>query len=54
LRIEHPTGFLDIETQVARGPDGALTASRTAVVRTARKIFDGMVFPRPAALASHS
>lgn len=37
LRIEHPTGFLDVESD----------ATRTAVIRTARKIFDGTVFPRP-------
>ncbi|WP_327726663.1 4-oxalomesaconate tautomerase [Streptomyces sp. NBC_00487] len=48
LRIEHPTGFLDVETDVAYGADGSPSASRTAVVRTARKIFDGTVFPRPA------
>ncbi|WP_435853790.1 4-oxalomesaconate tautomerase [Streptomyces purpurascens] len=48
LRIEHPTGFLDIETDVRYSPDGSPSASRTAVVRTARKIFDGTVFPRPA------
>ncbi|MDX3632059.1 4-oxalomesaconate tautomerase [Streptomyces europaeiscabiei] len=48
LRIEHPTGFLDIETHVAYGPGGSPSVSRTAVVRTARKIFDGTVFPRPA------
>ncbi len=48
LRIEHPTGFLDIETHVAYGPDGSPSVRRTAVVRTARKIFDGTVFPRPA------
>ncbi|MDX2528188.1 4-oxalomesaconate tautomerase [Streptomyces europaeiscabiei] len=52
LRIEHPTGFLDIETHVAYGPDGGPSVSRTAVVRTARKIFDGTVFPRPADPAS--
>ncbi|WP_262701079.1 MULTISPECIES: 4-oxalomesaconate tautomerase [Streptomyces] len=46
LRIEHPTGFLDIDTSV---DDGATPVARgTAVVRTARKIFDGTVFPRPA------
>ncbi|MFD7503938.1 4-oxalomesaconate tautomerase [Streptomyces sp. NPDC059850] len=44
LRIEHPTGFLDIDTVV----DGASpVALRTAAVRTARKLFDGTVFPRP-------
>lgn len=52
LRIEHPTGFLDIDTHVAYGPDGGPSVSRTAVVRTARKIFDGTVFPRPADPAS--
>jgi 4-oxalomesaconate tautomerase len=51
LRIEHPTGHLDIEAGVDQGTPGADTAPvarRTAVVRTARKIFDGTVFPRPA------
>ncbi|NEC84412.1 4-oxalomesaconate tautomerase [Streptomyces sp. SID12501] len=47
LRIEHPTGFLDVESVVdTDGPTPV--AHRTAVVRTARKIFDGTVFPRPA------
>ncbi|MFE6932521.1 4-oxalomesaconate tautomerase [Streptomyces sp. NPDC057699] len=45
LRIEHPTGFLDIEAVVGTEADGAPAALRTAVVRTARKIFDGTVFP---------
>ncbi|MEU9136567.1 4-oxalomesaconate tautomerase [Streptomyces sp. NPDC048404] len=54
LRIEHPTGFLDIEAGVEYGPGGAPpVARRTAVVRTARKIFDGTVFPRPAGAAHH-
>ncbi|MGI5466829.1 4-oxalomesaconate tautomerase [Streptomyces sp. CA-132043] len=49
LRIEHPTGFLDVESDVDDGTaDAAPVARRTAVVRTARKIFDGTVFPRPA------
>ncbi|MFD6282102.1 4-oxalomesaconate tautomerase [Streptomyces sp. NPDC060209] len=46
LRIEHPTGFLDIEAGVGTGADGTPVVRRTAVVRTARKIFDGTVFPR--------
>lgn len=53
LRIEHPTGFLDVETRVTYDLDGSPTVSRTAVVRTARKIFDGTVFPRPADPVSH-
>ncbi|MFI6253846.1 4-oxalomesaconate tautomerase [Streptomyces sp. NPDC051016] len=47
IRIEHPTGFLEIDTSVDPGCDGTPPAARrTAVVRTARKIFDGTVFPR--------
>jgi 4-oxalomesaconate tautomerase len=46
VRIEHPTGFLDIESSLAAGPGGPPSARRTAVVRTARKLFDGTVFPR--------
>ncbi|MFJ9245668.1 4-oxalomesaconate tautomerase [Streptomyces sp. NPDC101776] len=49
IRIEHPSGFLDIETSVEVGSAGSAPVVRgTAVVRTARKIFDGTVFPRPA------
>ncbi|MER6463238.1 4-oxalomesaconate tautomerase [Streptomyces sp. NPDC001288] len=50
IRLEHPTGFLDIDISVDPGAGGAPPAARrTAVVRTARKIFDGTVFPRAAA-----
>ncbi|MFJ4551787.1 4-oxalomesaconate tautomerase [Streptomyces sp. NPDC088817] len=49
-RIEHPTGFLEIATDVVPGAGGAPPVARSAaVVRTARRIFDGTVFPRPAA-----
>ncbi|MGI5441320.1 4-oxalomesaconate tautomerase [Streptomyces shenzhenensis] len=49
VRVEHPTGFLDIDISVDPGSAGsAPLARRTAVVRTARKIFDGTVFPAPA------
>lgn len=51
IRIEHPTGFLDIESSLRRSPGGEPSAARTAVVRTARKIFDGLVFPRAATTA---
>ncbi|GHH29095.1 4-oxalomesaconate tautomerase [Streptomyces lanatus] len=49
IRIEHPTGFLDIESSLGTDTTGLPTARRTAVVRTARKIFDGTVFPRAVA-----
>ncbi|MFI5799728.1 4-oxalomesaconate tautomerase [Streptomyces sp. NPDC051677] len=51
VRIEHPTGFLDMESSLGTTPDGLPAARRTAVVRTARKLFDGVVFPRPAETA---
>uniref|UniRef100_UPI002484D550 PrpF domain-containing protein n=1 Tax=Nonomuraea rhizosphaerae TaxID=2665663 RepID=UPI002484D550 len=41
VRVEHPTGFLDVEVEL----DG-LTVKRTGVVRTARKLIDGIAFPR--------
>nr|WP_272920502.1 4-oxalomesaconate tautomerase [Streptomyces sp. SID5910] len=48
LRVEHPTGFLEVDVRLDPGP---LVVRRTAVVRTARKIFDGTVFPRSAGTA---
>ncbi|MGP2440572.1 4-oxalomesaconate tautomerase [Streptomyces sp. JW3] len=52
VRVEHPTGFLDVETAVEPGTEGTPpVVRRTAVVRTARKIFDGTVFPRSAETA---
>ncbi|MEU2585929.1 4-oxalomesaconate tautomerase [Streptomyces avermitilis] len=52
LRIEHPTGFLDLEAGIEHAAAGGVpVARRTAVVRTARKIFDGTVFPRSTATA---
>ncbi|MFG1664891.1 4-oxalomesaconate tautomerase [Streptomyces sp. Y7] len=51
IRIEHPTGFLDIESSLVTDAAGLPAARRTAVVRTARKIFDGTVFPRSAETA---
>ncbi|WP_425586615.1 4-oxalomesaconate tautomerase [Streptomyces ziwulingensis] len=51
-RVEHPTGFLEVETVVDPGTgDTPPVVRRTAVVRTARKIFDGTVFPRSAGTA---
>ncbi|TQL45040.1 4-oxalomesaconate tautomerase [Homoserinimonas aerilata] len=43
-RVEHPTGHLDVEIDL--DPGERLRVSRTGVVRTARKLFDGRVFPR--------
>ncbi|CAL9342738.1 hypothetical protein SUDANB171_00304 [Streptomyces sp. enrichment culture] len=41
-RVEHPTGHADVEIELA-----GRRVVRTSVVRTARKLFDGTVFPRP-------
>jgi 4-oxalomesaconate tautomerase len=45
VRIEHPTGALDVSVELdGSGPETRLRTS--AVVRTARKLFDGLVWPR--------
>jgi 4-oxalomesaconate tautomerase len=41
--IEHPTGHLEVEVEVDQD---TLAVRRSGVVRTARKLFDGIVFPR--------
>jgi 4-oxalomesaconate tautomerase len=43
--IEHPTGRLQVEVEIdtSRTPPRVI---RSGVVRTARKLFDGTVFPR--------
>jgi 4-oxalomesaconate tautomerase len=51
LGIEHPSGRLDVEVEVEVDPgDGTAPprVRRSSLVRTARKLFDGTVFPRPA------
>ncbi|WP_231916059.1 4-oxalomesaconate tautomerase [Microbacterium karelineae] len=44
--IEHPTGRFAVDVDVAPAPDG-WAVTRAAALRTARKIFDGAIFPRP-------
>ncbi|MGC5169171.1 4-oxalomesaconate tautomerase [Microbacterium sp. DT81.1] len=44
--LEHPTGHFDVDVAVATSGDG-WTVTRSAALRTARKIFDGVVFARP-------
>ena len=43
--IEHPTGHLQVEAEVDTTSQPP-TVIRSGVVRTARKLFDGAVFPR--------
>ena len=41
FRVEHPTGVAEVFLE--RGPDGTVKSAGT--IRTARKLFDGRVFP---------
>ena len=43
--IEHPTGHLEVEAEIDQA-SWPPTVIRSGVVRTARKLFDGTVFPR--------
>jgi 4-oxalomesaconate tautomerase len=52
--ITAPTGFLDVESSLGTTPDGLPAARRTAMVRTARKLFDGVVFPRSAEIVAEA
>lgn len=45
VRVEHPTGYLDLRVASAPGDPGSVGA--TTVVRTARLLMDGIVYPRP-------
>ncbi len=44
LAVEHPSGALQVEVELSPGEPPAVV--RSGVVRTARKLFDGVVFPR--------
>ena len=44
---EHPTGSFDASVDVTVQPDGTIEVRRAGIVRTARKLMDGMVYPRP-------
>ena len=45
-QIEHPSGMFPARVHVQQDDRGQWRATSTSV-RTARKIFDGVVFPRP-------
>ena len=47
VSVEHPSGETSVMMKVAI-ETGALEVSRAAIVRTARKLFEGRVFPRTA------
>ena len=47
VRVEHPTGFFDAVVEVTAHDDGRVGTGRAGIVRTARKLSDGVVFARP-------
>jgi 4-oxalomesaconate tautomerase len=48
ITCEHPTGVFTAAIDANLGDDGRLVVERAGIIRTARKLFDGTVFPRPA------
>lgn len=44
--VEHPTGRFDVDVALVER-DGGLDVARSVAIRTARKLFEGTVFPRP-------
>jgi 4-oxalomesaconate tautomerase len=45
LSVEHPSGDFDVRLEL-EGSDGNLSVERGGIIRTARALFDGVVFPR--------
>jgi 4-oxalomesaconate tautomerase len=46
IELEHPTGTFLARVRIVRRDDGSWEAASLSQ-RTARKLFDGRVFPRP-------
>ena len=46
VRLEHPTGFFDAVVAIRPTADAMIEVERAGIVRTARKLMDGFVFPR--------
>jgi 4-oxalomesaconate tautomerase len=44
--IEHPTGAFEAAVDVSVAADGSVKLGRAGIIRTARKLMDGMSFPR--------
>jgi 4-oxalomesaconate tautomerase len=41
VSVEHPSGEFSVELEVARGADGRIELQRAALLRTARRLFEG-------------
>jgi 4-oxalomesaconate tautomerase len=44
IRIEHPSGSFDATVRLGAGPEPVIVGA--GIIRTARKLMDGIVFPR--------
>jgi 4-oxalomesaconate tautomerase len=47
VTLEHPTGSFQTVVELDVDDDGNVAVGRAGIVRTARKLMDGLVFPRP-------
>ncbi|MGB5760267.1 MAG: PrpF domain-containing protein, partial [Acidimicrobiales bacterium] len=45
--LEHPTGTFEAAVTISFDADGMPVAERSGIIRTARKLMDGMAYPRP-------
>jgi 4-oxalomesaconate tautomerase len=45
--LEHPSGTFEATVELSLDPAGAPIVERAGIIRTARKLMDGTVFPRP-------
>lgn len=48
VEVEHPTGTFAARVELAQDPDSpaGVAVGRSGIVRTARKLMDGLIFPR--------
>lgn len=46
ILLEHPTGMFETVVELAFDTGGTVRVERSGIVRTARKLMDGIVFPR--------
>ena len=47
VTLEHPSGTFDAAVTITTRPGATPRVESAGIVRTARKLFDGAVFPRP-------
>lgn len=54
VRLEHPTGFFDAVVGIRSTAADQVDVERAGIVRTARKLMDGTVFPRDEGSGDHA